>query len=152
MKNQYLLFMITFVFIVLVSFIPAKVMATSWSYPFVVWDGYVYAVSEESVTAIGDEIGQVTNYSDMEPQSGNFSNDYQKGTKYFEIKGVSTEEAIAVQKSNDQYVKADRRGEYEFEQTSEEPLENLKGVIYSIVGILAIIFIYIILKYPRGKK
>ena len=127
-------------------------MATKWLYPFVVWDGYVYEVSEESVTAIGDEIGQVTKYSDMEPQSGNFSNEYQKGTKYFEIKGVSTEEAIAVQKSNDQYVKADRRGEYEIEQTSEEPLENLKGVIYSIVGILAIIFIYIILKYPRGKK
>lgn len=108
LKNHYL-FLITVLFVVLTSFLPAKAMATKWLYPFVVWDGYVYEVSEESVTAIGNEIGQVKKYSDMEPQSGNFSNTYPKGTKYYAIKGVSTEEALAVQESAGQYMKAERK-------------------------------------------
>lgn len=151
MKKQYLL-LITVLFVLLTSFLPAKAMATKWLYPFVVWDGYVYEVSEESVTAIGDEIGQVTKYSDMEPQSGNFSNAYPKGTKYFTIKGVSTEEALAVQESDGQYVKADRREEYEFKQDLNEPQDILKGIIFSLVGILACILIYKILKNHLDKR
>lgn len=149
MRKQFLL-LITVLFVLFTS--PAKAMATKWLYPFVVWDGYVYEVSEESVTAIGDEIGQVTKYSDMEPQSGNFSNAYPKGTKYFTIKGVSTEEALAVQESDGHYVKADRREEYEFEQDLNGPQDILKGIIFSLVGILAGILIYKILKNHLNKR
>lgn len=41
-------------------------MATSWTYEFVVLDGYIYEVTEELVTEIGNKIGQDTKYSDME--------------------------------------------------------------------------------------
>ena len=43
--------------------------------------------------------------------SGNFSNTYPKGTKYYSIVGESTDEAIAV-KNNGNYIKATRDGEY----------------------------------------
>ena len=151
MKNQHLLF-IAVLFVLITSFLPAKVMATKWLYPFVVWDGYVYEVTEESVTVIGDEIGQVTNYSDMEQQSGNFSNAYEKGTKYYAIKGVSTEKSLAVQETNGQYVKADRKEKYEFEQAFNEPKDSVRGLIFSIVGILAVFFIYRLVKNHLDKR
>jgi len=71
-----------------------KPLATSWAFQFVVWQGYIYVVSDEYVTEIDSEIGQVTKYSDIESYSGNFSNTFKKGTKYYSIKGISTDEAI----------------------------------------------------------
>lgn len=69
----------------------------SWAYPFVVWDKNVYVVSDEVVIEIDKQIGRVTKYSDKEGNyGGNFSNVYKKGTKYFSIKGISTDIAIAV--------------------------------------------------------
>ncbi|MGE7922540.1 hypothetical protein ACQKND_05090 [Viridibacillus arvi] len=47
----------------------------------------------------------------MEPLGGNFSNTYKKGTKYFSIKGISTEQAIAIQVKDDQFLKAVMRHE-----------------------------------------
>jgi hypothetical protein len=64
-----------------------------------VWDGYRYEVLDEYVEEIDSEIGEVTSYSDMETLSGNFSNEYIEGTKYFSIKGVSTDEAINCMRS-----------------------------------------------------
>ena len=99
MRNKHLL-LITVLFVLLISFAPSKAMATSWVYPFVVWDGYIYVISDdEYVTEIGGKIGKVTKYSDMERYSGNFSNTYKKGTKYYSIEGVSTDEAIAIKES-----------------------------------------------------
>jgi len=55
-----------------------------WAYHFVVWKGYLYAVTDEYVTDIGDELGQVTRYSDNEgTYSGTFSNAYKKGENFF---------------------------------------------------------------------
>jgi hypothetical protein len=87
----------------------------SWAFPFVVYDGNLYVVTEEPAAAdrIGKRIGQVTKYSDLEgTYSGNFSNRYPEGTKYYEIKGTSVREAIAVQVGNKQFVKAAYQGEY----------------------------------------
>ena len=80
------------VFIVLMTIsLPLKSSA-EWAYSFVVWDGYVYVLSDEEVNQIGNEIGAVTKYSDIEgTYSGNFSNTFAKGTKYFSIKDISTE-------------------------------------------------------------
>lgn len=138
--------------ILITSFLPAKVMATKWLYPFVVWDGYIYEVTEEPVTVIGDKIGKVTNYSDMEQQSGNFSNAYPKGTKYYAIKCISSEKSIAVQESEKQYVKADRKEKYEFEQAFDEPKDIGRGIIFSIVGIFVVIFIYKLVKNRLDKR
>jgi len=87
----------------------------SWAYLFVVNDGKIYVITEERVEPnhIGSSIGKVTKYSDSEgTYSGNFSNRYPKGTKYYEIVGVEIADAIAVKESDGGYVKANYSGEY----------------------------------------
>ncbi|MDN4525171.1 hypothetical protein [Fictibacillus fluitans] len=88
--------------------------SAKWAYPFVVWDHYTYSISEEYVEQVGKEIGKVTKYSDQEGDyNGNFSNQYKKGTKYFKIKGISTDKAIAVQEPGGKYIKAIREHKYQ---------------------------------------
>ncbi|MFY4776209.1 hypothetical protein [Metabacillus sp. RGM 3146] len=87
--------------------------ASKWSYEFVVWNGHIYKESDKYVDEITKEIGEVTKYSDGEgTYSGNFSNKYEKGTKYFAIKGVSTDEAIAVKEQDGKYRKLINDGKY----------------------------------------
>ncbi len=64
--NQRLLTVVVFVLLITSFMFPSKPLATSWAYPFVVWQDYIYVVSEEYVTEIDKEIGKVTKYSDME--------------------------------------------------------------------------------------
>lgn len=86
--------------------------SADWAYNFVVLEGYIYQLTDEYVESIDEEIGEVTKYSDMEgTYSGNFSNAYEKGTKYYAIQGISTDEAIAI-KDEDKYKKAIRDGKY----------------------------------------
>jgi hypothetical protein len=87
--------------------------SADWAYSFVVWDGLTYQLSDEYVENINEEIGEVTKYSDMEgTYSGNFSNVYEKGTKYYAITGISSKEAIAVEEKDGRYRKAIRSGKY----------------------------------------
>jgi hypothetical protein len=123
--KQILSFLLLVIF--LCSFIfPTTSFATKWVHKFVVWDGYVYVVKDEYVTEIDKEIGQVKKYSDMEQYSGNFSNVYKKGTKYYSIKGISTDESIAVEDESGKYKKAVREKEYIFGGTVED---NSKGTL-----------------------
>lgn len=93
-------------------FLPTKA-AADWAHSFVIWDGYIYVISDEEVDQIGKEIGEVTSYSDIEgTYSGNFSNTYAKGTKYYSIKDISRDVAIAIEDPDGQYYKATRDGEY----------------------------------------
>ena len=87
--------------------------SADWNSNFVILDGYVYEMSNEYVMEVEEEIGKVTKYSDKEGMySGNFSNMlYKKGTKYYAIVGVNTDEAIAVEE-NGKYRKAKREGKY----------------------------------------
>jgi hypothetical protein len=86
-----------------------------WIYNFVVWEDYMYVVSDEYTENVGDVLGEVTKYSDQEAiYNGNFSNYFRKGTKYYAIKGVSTSEAIAIQEG-DTYRIANRKGKYGLE-------------------------------------
>lgn len=123
---------------------PGKSLATSWAYSFVVWDGYIYVVSDEHVTEIGSEIGHVTKYSDMESYPGNFSNSFEKGTKYYSIKDISKNEAIAVEKSKGQYIKAYREAEYEVRGAFDGYFDGQQGqvkiFVLLIIGILVVIF------------
>ena len=86
--------------------------SADWAISFVVWEGYIYQISDEYIDDISEEIGEVTKYSDMEgTYSGNFSNAYRKGTKFYTIKGISSEEAIAIAEDG-KYRKAIRNGKY----------------------------------------
>jgi hypothetical protein len=92
--------------------------SADWAYSFVVWDGFIYQLGDEYVGEISEKIGEVTKYSDLEgTYSGNFSNVYDKGTKYYAIKGISTEEAIAVEEKDGRYRKAIRDGKYGAKET-----------------------------------
>jgi hypothetical protein len=125
--------------------VSTKSFATSWAYPFVVWDGYIYIVNDEYVTEIDKEIGQVTKYSDMYQQPGNFSNAYEKGTKYFSIKGISTDKSIAVEDGNGKYKKALREKEYTFGRTAEDVSEDNSSDMTARLLVLSTISIFIIL-------
>jgi hypothetical protein len=157
MKNyQRVLCSVMFV-VLLASFLfPNKPLATKWAYPFVVWQDYIYVVSEEYVTEVDKEIGKVTRYSDMESLPGNFSNMFKKGTKYYSIKGISTDEAIAVEESEGRYIKADREGRYEVRSTFDGFFDGQQGIIkvfiLAILGILVAFLIFKILKNNRRKR
>lgn len=131
---------------------PNKSIATKWLYPFVVWDGFVYVVSEEYVTEIDSEIGQVTMYSDMEELPGNFSNTYNKGTKYYAIKGVSTEESIAIRESDGQYKKADRKEEYRHHSNEDLDKEEKFGFSDLVIGLSVLILIIVFGTFFVRKK
>lgn len=116
----------------LLLFFPNKSSA-SWAYLFVVWDGFIYVITDEKVLEVDKKIGAVTKYSDMEGSySGNFSNAYKKGTKYFSIKGVSTDVAIAVQEEDGTYIKAISDGEY---------AGGKSGLLKKIVGSLVLLIV-----------
>ncbi|WP_377058606.1 hypothetical protein [Robertmurraya beringensis] len=114
-------------------------VATKWVHPFVVWNGYVYVVSEQYVTEVGNEIGEVTKYSDMEQYPGNFSNVFKKGTRYYSIEGINTKEAIAIQDVNGIYIKADREEKYTFGDMTEEDSEQTDKYLFSSVIVLVIL-------------
>lgn len=87
--------------------------SADWVSSFVVWDDYIYHISDEYVGEVDEEIAKVTFYSDKEgTYSGNFSNEYEKGTKLYSIMGIGTEEAIAIEEADGSYRKAVRDGKY----------------------------------------
>jgi len=135
MKPKY---MVLCTLIVLCLIFPERLQA-NWAYPFVVWNGYTYVISDEKVEKVGKEIGHVTKYSDMEgTYTGNFSNAYKKGTKYFAIKGISTDEAIAVQDEKGKFVKATREGKYASSKKSSE-INFLKWAAVFLVIVILIV-------------
>lgn len=98
---------LSFIFLLIIS---PSVQALSWAYPFVVWKGNVYEVKQEDFIKeldIGEIIGQVkTKPDEMTGRYyGNASNYYETGTEYYEIKGVSTDNALALKDGN-QWVRA----------------------------------------------
>jgi len=71
------------------TFFAKSPVNADWAYRFVVYEGKSYNISDNQVepTEIGSIIGEVTKYSDREgTYSGDFSNHFQKGTKYYNIK------------------------------------------------------------------
>jgi hypothetical protein len=143
MKHKLSFLLLIGVFCALI--VPSKSLATSWAYPFVVWDGYIYIVNDEYVTEVDEEIGQVTRYSDMYQQPGNFSNVYGKGTKYYSIKGVNTDESIAVDDGNGNYKKAVREKEYTFGKSTEDVSEENSSDMTARLLVLSTITVFVIL-------
>ncbi len=97
------------------TLLAVKAVHADWANRFVVNEGKSYVISDRRVEAeeVDSMIGRVTKYSDVEgTYSGNFSNYYPKGTKYYSIKGVNINEAIAVKPDNGTFIRADYNGEY----------------------------------------
>ncbi|GGF17528.1 hypothetical protein GCM10010954_15340 [Halobacillus andaensis] len=120
------------------------VSAISWEYPFVVWDGGVYQVTEEPVEEVGEPIGEVESKPDDQGDyRGNASNAYDIGTTYYSIPAADPNEEIAVAVENDEYVKA----VYE----NEAP----KGASFYIAALfigITVITLLIVLYLRRLKK
>lgn len=145
------LFLYLIVFVLMNSFLFSNKSLASWAYSFVVWDGYIYVVSDDFVEEIDKEIGHVTKYSDMEgTYSGNFSNTYKKGTNYYSITGISTDEAIAIQEKDGTYKKAIREGQY---QGNKNDIEGLDFQIFlvgtMVLFLIAAVGIYLVNRRPE---
>ncbi|MEE6451992.1 hypothetical protein RAH41_15580 [Gottfriedia acidiceleris] len=138
MRGKYLPIFITFITLMILFLYPNNTLA-KWAYKFVVFNDYTYVISDEYVTEIGREIGSVTKYSDVEGNYyGNFSNVYEKGTKYYSIKGISTKIAIAVE-ADGKYIKAIRKGEYAGSKYS--PFNLIVGGIVFLILLGAFTFL-----------
>ncbi|MCR8658976.1 hypothetical protein [Paenibacillus endoradicis] len=76
-------------------------------FPLVRWNNQIYRVTSDEVLEIGSEIGEIVTRltSENYEQSDNSSNSFNKGTKLWSIKGIDTTEAIAVQRTEDVYIK-----------------------------------------------
>jgi hypothetical protein len=138
MKVSKSLSLILLLVVVCCFLLPSKQFA-SWAYSFVVYDGYIYVISDEYVTEIDKELGHVIKYSDNEgTYYGNFSNTFKKGTKYFSIKGINTDTAIAVE-DDGKFIKADREGEYAGGKYNPLHLVIGGGIIFIILTLLIFI-------------
>lgn len=128
--------LLAFIFFFIIS---TNVRALDWAYAFVVWEGKVYEVKQEEWIA-DSEIGQVIGKVNTKPNDmtgnyyGNASNHYAKGTKYYEIKGISTSTAIAVKEGN-QWVKAAYVNEAPFH------IMNIFTNIFFIFGLIVVALI-----------
>ncbi|HEU5139219.1 MAG TPA: DUF4871 domain-containing protein [Bacillales bacterium] len=121
---------------------PGGSSSASWAYAFVKLNGETYVITDETVPAVGKQLGVVTSSSDREAAdtSGNFSNAVEKGTKMYSIPGVLTEKAIAVEQQNGPYIKAISRdvwvqknlknntNESETMESFLDPLKLYKGI------------------------
>lgn len=150
MLKKKLMFGIFLLTSLLVMIVPTNIGATSWVFPFVVWNDSIYVISNESVTDVGKSIGKVTSYSDMEQFGGNFSNIYEKGTKYYAINGISTDVAIAVEEYAGNFLRADYESPYTFKA---EPIQYFNnGLLIMALAILALISSPFIKKYFEKSK
>ncbi|MFD4705989.1 hypothetical protein ACFWM3_14130 [Gottfriedia sp. NPDC058432] len=148
MRGKYLPIFITFMALMILFLYPNNTLA-KWAYKFVVFNDYTYVISDEYVTEIGREIGSVTKYADVEGNYyGNFSNVYERGTKYYSIKGVSTKKAIAVE-ADGKYIKAIRKGEYAGWKYS--PFNLIVAGIVFLIMLGALIFL-VQKKMKRNKS
>ncbi|WP_037283868.1 hypothetical protein [Saccharibacillus sacchari] len=91
--------------------VPEGQTATSASFAqekAVVFEGKMYASSDEPVTDVGDQIGvidhQITQESEEEHTQGNYSNYYPAGTKVYEVKRKPVSEGIALEIGEREYV------------------------------------------------
>lgn len=146
MRNRQFFFVALAFLFFFTSLLPNKSSA-DWAYPFVVWDGYIYVISDEFVEEVDKKIGRVTKYSDKEgTYSGNFSNVYKKGTVYYSIKGVSTDEAIAIEEEGGKYKKAVMDGEYAGNK-------NVLGIGFPtiVIGFIVLFLVWILRAYFKKR-
>lgn len=124
-----------------VLLVASSAYALSWAYPFVVWKGNVYEVKQEEIldeSSLGKVIGKVNvEADDMTGEYyGDASNYYKKGTKYYEIKGVPTAEAIAVE-DGEHWVKAVyvHKAPFHMNNMLTHPLFKSAVILVIVIGV-----------------
>lgn len=133
-------------------YLSTTVSATSWAYPFVVYDGFIYVVEEErQELQVEEKIGEVTAYSDMHQYEGNFSNVFEKGTAYYKIVGHPATQVIAVEEREGVFRRAEREAPYTYVSEGEaaadsflekgKPVERNDLVIGTLLFVCFITFI-----------
>ncbi len=136
--------------LVILIIIPFNTVYANWANEFVVYNKNVYVITDEKVKSelIGSMIGQVTKYSDREgTYSGNFSNKYPKGTKYYEIIGSDVNEVIAVKEKNGTFIKGKYDGEYAGGRYDVQSF-----LVYSSGLILSIILVWLLVRKKIQKS
>ncbi|MEG6565426.1 hypothetical protein V6B95_00450 [Thermoanaerobacterium saccharolyticum] len=81
----------------------------SWAFSkIIILNGETYVGTSDDVTSIDKKIGTIKYFSTRETNINNtiFSNYYEVGTNLYSIPNVSTKDAIAVEISKNQYIKA----------------------------------------------
>ncbi|MEK5529446.1 hypothetical protein MKX79_08700 [Viridibacillus sp. FSL R5-0468] len=149
MKGNRCLIFTIFLFFALLS--TSTVHAQILTYPFVVWDGKVYEVSE--VVLLDEKIGNVIGKVNTKPNDssgdyyGNASNTFAIGTKYYEISGVSMADAIAVENERRQFIQADY-----VQKATEQPMSVLqKGIVNASIFAILIIILGVRYGLKRSK-
>ncbi|RDY72036.1 hypothetical protein DXT76_04110 [Halobacillus trueperi] len=123
-------------------YLSTTVTATSWAYPFVVYDGFIYVVEEETVEVqVEEKIGEVTAYSDMHQYEGNFSNVFEKGTAYYKIVDHPATQVIAVEEREGVFRRAEREAGADSFLEKGKPVERNDLVIGTLLFVCFIIFI-----------
>lgn len=122
----------------------------SWAIKFVVWNGKLYEVTDEEVidSLIGKRIGEVkTKPHDMTGSHyGNASNFYPIGTGYFEICGISTKKAIAVEDRAGKWVKA------VYSHRAPFHWMNVFNGIFPFIVLFAIVLIFVFRKRKLRRR
>lgn len=127
----------------------------SWAYPFVVYKGNTYGVTDEEVEAlrITGKLGQVTHYSDKEGSYGrNFSNTFPKGTEYYAIDGIDVLEAIAVKTDQGIYIKAIYKGKYQSGNLFNREITDVQKILFAVILVLGLILITYIIQKRRNAR
>lgn len=118
--------------------ITSTTKATTYPSDRVLWNDNIYDTLKEIITVdqIGQQIGEVKRNVNPMPKRNGDSNTIPVGTKLFEIKGISTKEAIAVQRGGE-YNKALNHGEF----TSDETSVTMRylNILLTVLAILGLV-------------
>ncbi|MHC8517413.1 hypothetical protein [Sporosarcina sp. ITBMC105] len=136
--------------LLLMFFLASSAHALQWAYPFVVWNGDVYEVKLEEMieeSEIGKRLGEVeTKPHEMTGDHyGNASNYFPIGTNYYEIKGISTSTAIAVE-NNEQWVEAVYAHKAPFH------IKNILSNVFLIITVAALLMIGMVYYVYRKNR
>lgn len=122
-----------------------------WSYEFVVFNKSIYTITDKKINSdlIGAVLGQVTSYSNQEgTYSGNFSNTFPKGTKYYNIKGSDSNKVIAIKVKDGTFIEANYEGEY---AGSRYNIQHLLLCFSGLIILLMIVGILVKKKLLKAK-
>lgn len=137
--------------IVFLAAAPAGAVHADWASRFVVYAGGNYTVTDEVIdpSSIGDNIGQVTQYSDREgTYRGNFSNVFPKGTAYFAIRDIDANQRIAVLTPEGTYIAAAYSGPY----PTPAPWSSVYFWLIAVVVVLAAMVAAVVWSSRRARN
>lgn len=134
----------------LVLGIASTTEATSYPADTMLWNDNLYGVSSNEIIPtdkIGQQIGEVKRNVNPMPKKNGDSNTIPVGTKLFEIKGISTKEAIAIQRGGE-YNKALNCGE----PTSAETSVTMRYFIILLTVFIALGLVFFMSRWFRKSR